>query len=390
MYYSSIGMLSLILHLIINADSLFSKLEVKKIKVAKAYRHFLFAVMLYYISDALWGVLLDFGIIPLVYADTVFYFFSMGLTVLVWTRYIALFLNLDEKWSRILKGTGLLIFSAESLAILVNFFIPIMFSFTKDGEYIASSARYIILYVQVALFALVALDTLAIARKKNAKDKRHCHAIGISGFIMAVFIILQAQFPLMPFYAIGCLMATCIIHSYVVVEARIESSNRLGAVMTVAYKDPLTNVRNVNSYTEFKESVDTNVKEGRLREFAVIVFDLNDLKAVNDNQGHEAGDQYIKDGCSLICTTFSHSPVFRIGGDEFAAFLTNEDYQNRDVLLSGFNVQVEDNLLNGKVVVSAGMSLFDHGNDTGFDEVFARADILMYERKKDLKARKHS
>ena len=390
MYYSSISMLALILHLIINADSMFSRIDVKKFKVAKAYRDFLFSVMLYYISDALWGILFDAGIIPLAYADTVIYFFSMGLTVLMWASYIALFLDLDDKWSKTLKGTGWLIFIAESLAILVNFFIPIMFSFTKDGEYIASSARYIILYVQVALFALIALDTLAIAHKQNAKDKRHCHAIGISGFIMAIFIILQAQFPLMPFYAIGCLMATCIIHSYVVVEARIESSNRLGAVMTVAYKDPLTNVRNVNSYTEFKESVDTNVKEGRLNEFAVIVFDLNDLKAVNDNQGHEAGDQYIKDGCSLICTTFSHSPVFRIGGDEFAAFLTNEDYQNRDVLLSGFNVQVEDNLLNGKVVVSAGMSLFDHGNDTGFDEVFARADILMYERKKDLKARKHS
>ena len=390
MYYSSIGLLALILHLIINADSMFRNPDVKKIKVAKAYRHFLFAVMLYYISDAFWGILLDAGLIPLVYADTVLYFFAMGLTVLVWVRFIASFLDLNEKWSKILKGTGLVIFSAESFAIIINFFIPIMFSFTKDGEYVASAARYIILYVQVALFALIAFDTLAIAHKQNTNDKRHCHAVGISGFTMAVFIVLQAQFPLMPFYAIGCLFATCIIHSYVVVEARIDSSRKLGAVMTVAYKDPLTNVRNINSYTEFKDNVDNNVKEGRLSEFAVIVFDLNDLKSINDNQGHEAGDQYIKDGCSLICVTFKHSPVFRIGGDEFAAFLTSEDYQNREDLLTVFNGQVEENLTNGKVVVSAGMSLYDPANDTGYDEVFARADILMYERKKELKARKHS
>ena len=78
MYYSSIGVLSIILHLIINADSLFRKPEVKKLKVATAYRSFLFAVMLYYITDACWGVLLDTGIIPAVYADTVLYFLSMG------------------------------------------------------------------------------------------------------------------------------------------------------------------------------------------------------------------------------------------------------------------------------------------------------------------------
>jgi len=388
MYYSSIGVLSIILHLIINADSLFRKPEVKKLKVATAYRSFLFAVMLYYITDACWGVLLDTGIIPAVYADTVLYFLSMGLTVLLWVSYIALFLDLDKKWSTILKTIGWVIFGAESLAILINFFVPIMFSFTKDGEYVASSARYVILYVQVALFAIIALDTLMIAKKQNARDKNHCHAIGISGLIMAVFIVLQAQFPLMPFYAIGCLMATCIIHTYVVVEARIESSRQLGMVMTVAYKDPLTSVRNVNSYTEFKESIETNVRNGKIHEFAVVVFDLNDLKKINDTLGHEAGDVYIKEGCSLICTTFTHSPVFRIGGDEFVAFLTNEDYLNRDKLFSDFNNQVEDNLTNGKVVVSAGMSLFDPEKDSGYDEVFAHADVLMYERKKDLKARK--
>ena len=325
MYYSSIGVLSIILHLIINADSLFRKPEVKKLKVATAYRAFLFSVMLYYITDACWGVLLDTGVIPAVYADTVFYFLSMGLTVLLWVSYIALFLDLNKKWSTILKTIGWAIFGTESLAILINFFVPIMFYFTETGEYVASSARYVILYVQVALFAIIALDTLMIAKKQTAKDKNHCHAIGISGLIMAVFIVLQAQFPLMPFYAIGCLLATCIIHTYVVVEARIESSRQLGMVMTVAYKDPLTSVRNVNSYTEFKDSIETNVRNGKIHEFAVIVFDLNDLKKINDTLGHEAGDEYIKEGCCMICTTFTHSPVFRIGGDEFAAFLTNED-----------------------------------------------------------------
>ena len=390
MYYSSIGILAIVLHLIINADHLFGRSNFRRKKVAAAYRYFLLSVMLYYISDAFWGVLLDSGIIPLVYADTVVYFLSMGLTLLMWVSYIALFLNLNQKWSNVLKTVGWVIFGAETLSLIINFFVPIMFSFTATGEYVPSSARYIILYIQVVLFILIAFDTLIKARKTEGSDKNHFNAIGISGAIMALFIILQAQYPLMPFYAIGCLLATSIIHSFVVVEARIEGSRQLGMVMTVAYKDPLTSVRNVNAYTEFKESIEVNVRSGKIQEFAVVVFDLNNLKYVNDNLGHEAGDKYIKDGCTLICKTFTHSPVFRIGGDEFTALLTSEDYNNKYELLNAFNAQVEDNLNNGEVVVSAGISVYDPSQDAGYDEVFARADVLMYERKKELKAKKAS
>lgn len=390
MYYSSIGMLAIILHLIINIDHVFSRPNVRRVKVAAAYRYFLLSVLLYYFSDACWGVLLDLGIIPLVYADTVIYFLSMGLTVLLWVSYIALTLELDKKWDSILKGVGWVIFGSEVLALIINFFVPIMFWFTPEGEYKASSARYVILYVQVVLFTCIAFDTLIKAKRLNGPGKSHHNAIGISGAIMAVFIVLQAQFPLMPFYAVGCLLATSIIHTFVVIEARIEGSRQLGMVMTVAYKDPLTSVRNVNSYTEFKESIEVNIRNGKIREFAVVVFDLNDLKYVNDNLGHEAGDKYIKDGCTLICKTFTHSPVFRIGGDEFAAFLTNDDYNHRDELIYEFNSQVEDNLTNGGAVVSAGISVYDAEKDSGYDEVFARADVLMYDRKKELKAKKYS
>ena len=390
MYYSSIGMLAIILHLIINIDHVFSRPNVRRVKVASAYRYFLLSVLLYYISDAFWGVLLDLGIIPLVYADTVLYFLSMGLTVLLWVSYIALTLELDKKWDSILKGVGWVIFGSEAVALIINFFVPIMFWFTPEGEYKASSARYVILYVQVVLFTCIAFDTLIKAKRLNGPEKSHHNAIGISGAIMAVFIVLQAQFPLMPFYAVGCLLATSIIHTFVVIEARLEGSRQLGMVMTVAYKDSLTSVRNVNSYTEFKESIEVNIRNGKIQEFAVVVFDLNDLKYVNDNLGHEAGDKYIKDVCTLICKTFTHSPVFRIGGDEFAAFLTNEDYNNRDELINEFNARVEDNLTNGGAVVSAGISVYDAAKDSGYDEVFARADVLMYDRKKELKAKKSS
>ena len=388
MYYSSIGMLSLILLLIINADTIFGRFADESNDHRKKYRVFLFASALYYISDSMWGVLLDIGIVPLVYAATIMYFLSMGLCVLFWTSYIAVFLNQNQFWTNALNAVGLVIFGSESLVLIINFFVPIMFSFNEKGEYISSPARYVILYVQLFLFVMISLDTLFTARKFEGHNRLHHMAIGISGMIMALFVFLQAQFPLMPFYAIGLIIATSIVHSFVVVEERVESSHRIGSIMTIAYKDPLTDIRNANAYTEYKELIRSNIRRSLIAEFAVVVFDLNDLKTVNDTEGHDAGDRYIKEGCNLICHTFEHSPVFRIGGDEFVAFLMNEDYRNRDDLLQTFNRQIEDNISNGKVVVSAGISLFDPGKDTDYDDVFMRADELMYERKKELKARK--
>ena len=53
--------------------------------------------------------------------------------------------------------------------------------------------------------------------------------------------------------------------------------------------------------------------------FSQLTFVL--LKLINDTYGHEKGDIYLKTACNAICDVFRHSPVFRMGGDEFAVLL---------------------------------------------------------------------
>ncbi len=113
---------------------------------------------------------------------------------------------------------------------------------------------------------------------------------------------------------------------------------------------------------------------------------MNDLKTTNDTKGHEAGDLLIREACQMICRQFKHSPVFRIGGDEFVAFLEGSDYANRKILLAGFEDQVEANLRAGRAVVSSGMAVFRYGHDKCFRRVFERADQRMYDRKGLLKS----
>jgi diguanylate cyclase (GGDEF)-like protein len=165
-----------------------------------------------------------------------------------------------------------------------------------------------------------------------------------------------------------------------------EQKQELGSAIHLAYTDPLTGVRSKHAYIEAVERIDKGVADGKMSEFGVVVFDINGLKAINDTLGHEEGDKYIIAGCELICMMFCHSPVYRIGGDEFAVILEDIDYNNREELVTAFNLKIEENLVSGKVVVSTGIDIYDSETDRNFSSVFERADKKMYERKRYLKS----
>lgn len=169
-------------------------------------------------------------------------------------------------------------------------------------------------------------------------------------------------------------------------QRKKKQEQELGSAMQLAYTDPLTGVKNKHSYLEAVERINKGLASGMITEFGVIVFDLNGLKHVNDTLGHEEGDKYIKKGCSLICSRFAHSPVFRIGGDEFVVILEGSDYSEREFLLSEFDRKAEQNQLIGKVVVATGLDIYDDDCDSSFSDVFERADKKMYERKCFLKS----
>lgn len=167
---------------------------------------------------------------------------------------------------------------------------------------------------------------------------------------------------------------------------REENYNKsINEVKEIAYRDPLTGVKSKHAYMEAERQIDEDIKDHNLSELAILVCDVNGLKKINDSLGHKAGDNYIKEASTLICKTYKHSPVYRIGGDEFVVILEGSDYIERDELLSEINHQIEENHPKGEVSISIGMSSLNKSDSTLHD-VFERADKLMYERKKALKA----
>ena len=127
------------------------------------------------------------------------------------------------------------------------------------------------------------------------------------------------------------------------------------------------------------------IQDKTIDEFSIVVCDVNGLKEVNDTLGHKAGDEYIRSASRLICDVFKHSPVYRIGGDEFVVVLTGQDQANKLVLMEEFDRRVERNKSEGRVIVAAGISDFVPDFDNNAHSVFERADELMYKKKKTLK-----
>ena len=152
-----------------------------------------------------------------------------------------------------------------------------------------------------------------------------------------------------------------------------------------AFTDDLTGVKSKHAYVEAELLLDQRIDEGTVDEFALVLFDLNELKKINDSQGHEAGDQYIREACRIICTRFKRSPIYRIGGDEFVAILEGDDYGNRAELLAAFETQMDLNQAQGRITVASGCACFDPARDKSSQTVFERADEQMYQRKKRMK-----
>ncbi len=167
-----------------------------------------------------------------------------------------------------------------------------------------------------------------------------------------------------------------------------EKERDLQSAKLMARRDDLTGVRNSNAYREYILSIDSDISSGReLSPFGIVMFDINDLKLINDTRGHSFGDEAIQRASRMICEIYKHSPIFRVGGDEFVAVLSEHDYEHRDELIKKLKTETLANKRSRSgPVVACGMAVFDPEIDNSVDSVYERADKMMYADKKDLKS----
>ena len=542
-YYSTIGILALLILLIENQDILLNLNESFSVRAWKVYRKYLFVIIVYYLTDITWGILESYKLSALLFADTTVYFIAMAAGVMYWTKYTVTYLE-EERYlfGRFLLHSGRIFALCVTILSVVNLFTPVLFTVDQDCVYKALNIRYVILGIQILLLLLISAYTFtSIARKRHAAGKwKKYRTLGLFGLLMAAFLTAQLWYPYLPLYAIAYLLGTCLLRASVIgdekeeyrimlqeadrrMEQRLTEERALeehtafarisalgGEYLSIyivdpetehyheysantAYKsfglpaegedffnltkalsrslvyrkdlkrfmhaftrenvlseieraglfvltyrlviqekpvyvqlkcamveeaegcrlivgindvdaqvkqeqeyekrliqaeekamiDALTGVKSKYAYMEAEAQLDHQIETQSQPPFAVVVLDVNDLKKVNDTSGHQAGDQYLRDACRMICQTFKHSPVFRVGGDEFAVIAQGHDYEHIDQLIRGIEELNRESTRAGGAVVACGMARFT--DDTSVASVFRRADMDMYANKQRLK-----
>ena len=332
MLYSSAGFLALLVHLIINYDVLRKGSDKEIIPAHRSYRAFLLAVTVYYVTDILWGLLYERGLIALTFADTTVYFGAMAFSILLWTRFVILYLKEKNLFGRLLASIGGLLFALELVMIVANFFRPVLFSL-NDGIYRAGPGRYATLAVQIGMFLMTAVYALAITTRSTGTTRLRHRTIALFSLAMAGFITAQALYPLLPLYAIGCLLGSCLLHSFVLENEKEEYRDQLETrlqenILKGNYYDLLTGLPGMSYFFELAQRQRDRVAE-RGGRFACLFLNLSGLKFYSQSHGFSEGDRLLRALAQLLTAAFGEESCSRLGQDHFAVITEEAGLEDR-------------------------------------------------------------
>jgi len=165
-----------------------------------------------------------------------------------------------------------------------------------------------------------------------------------------------------------------------------EQNEKIEDTLEKATKDPLTDLYNREFLSEYAEKA---LKENRRKgeSMALIFLDLDNFKSVNDNYGHEEGDQVLKNVANILKNSFrDHDLIIRYGGDEFIvlAQLNRVEISDLNSVLISLKERVEENFKKYGISISYGTAINPLETDN-LKDLIHLADQRMYKQKKDKK-----
>lgn len=154
----------------------------------------------------------------------------------------------------------------------------------------------------------------------------------------------------------------------------------------MSYIDDLTGLLNERSYLREIEELDKN----DTKDYAVILFDLNNLKATNDQYGHRYGCHLVVRAGHTLPKYFTSSSVFHVGGDEYVALVYGKDYEDLDNVMNKIKEELSYSLITYEgetLIFSIAHGYARHEEGQRYRDVLQVADKAMYANKETLKSK---
>lgn len=288
------------------------------------------------------------------------------------------FLETEDKYLQ--KGIG--------IYIVLETFITQFLHLTGIAS-VKETVMFTITSIVLTLLYLLYAILTAVKNKKN-KRKIIANILGAIALVGTIVIDMTGYFTNVSeanqMGKVGFLIYAIILglETARVAQQRVQENHKAEIYREMAVKDMPTGCYNRNAYAE-----DTNVGV-ELSGLQLITFDLNNLKGCNDTKGHMAGDKYIADAAHMIQSVFKGlGKVYRIGGDEFCIIARNVSestiLDRREMLKAAVKKYRQENDDEG-FGIACGYATFDPEIDKDIEETRHRADLSMYDNKKEIKA----
>ena len=222
MYYSAIGLLATFVLLIVNWDVLRGSSIYEK-PVWKVYRRFLVAILVFYCTDVLWGVLEYLKLSVPLFTVTSLYFIAMSVCIAFWAEFTVAYLDdkgiMGELLIHVARGIACTII----ITTIFNIFVPVLFTVDSNSVYTALPVRYVMLVFQIIL--LLMISSRALMHMFRSKMITQSLILAAFGIIMVACLFIQFWVPYLPFYSIGYMLGTSLLHTFVINDIKEEYRN---------------------------------------------------------------------------------------------------------------------------------------------------------------------
>lgn len=253
---------------------------------------------------------------------------------------------------------------AGLLVLIINLFNPMVFMLDASNRYHRLYFYYIFLVADVFML----LDSFATYLYIRLRGRRlRFFFFWVYSIPVLVGAVIQTRF-----YGIS-MIGPCMLISFTGLMSTIQNE--------MIFKDKLTGL--YNRY--YLDQLEEEHKQDRDGEYTFLMVDINDFKSINDNYGHQVGDQAIINTANILRKAVgTQGAAIRYAGDEFVAVLSTKSEIDTDIFIANIKKGFDDFNKSGKAEyelhVSMGYDVVDLRKST-MDEIMNHIDKLMYEDK---------
>lgn len=268
-----------------------------------------------------------------------------------------------KKMSKVLVGVNLI-----SLMLTLSSEITGLYYYI-DSDNIYHRGPLFILPV-ILMLVIIGIAYYFIIRSRKKLERKHFNSLLMFAILPVSGIFLQIYF-----YGMS-LMLNCLALSMLMLYLNIQNKN-----MEIDY---LTGVYNRGKFEEYlKEKIRSSNNN---KTFSAVMIDLNDFKEINDNFGHNVGDDALLTASKIFQSCIRPDDfIARLGGDEFGIILDTSDTKVVENVVDSISKKLSEynkrEIKPYRLAAGVGYSVYDRTLQMAPDEFKNTIDSLMYENK---------